>query len=95
MRDITKMTYKIADQARESVRRDFKKKQIVIYYIDKESSYFEFRAKIIGRPIEIVRSIGEMKVVRFVNEEDRKNLNQFAGWSDNKREYLIDKMKFR
>ena len=95
MEDMRKMTYKIADQARESVRRDFQKKQTVIYYIDKESSYFDFRGKILGRPIEIVRSVGDMKVVRFVNEEDRKKLNQFAGWSDNKREYLIDKMKFR
>ena len=96
MRDITKMTYKrIADEARQSVRRDFQKRDKVIYYIDPESSYYTYRSKVLGRPIEVVRNIGQMIVIRFKNDADRKALNEYAGWSDNKTEYLIDKSKIR
>lgn len=34
-------------------------------------------------------------VCEFVHDDDRKALNMAAGWSDNKKVYLLDGVKFK
>ncbi len=94
--------------SRLSIKRDFeimnkksnadknsKNEEKRIFFIPDNSSYFKYRSFILGRLVKIVRpcSFGGY-FFEFVFDRDRKALNSFAGWSDNKREYLIEGAKF-
>ena len=71
----------------ESVRR--------VSGLSDDSGYARFRRFIVGKLVRIVRpgwSPGE-NWVSFIHEEDRKNLNRAAGYSDAKYEFLIDGIK--
>lgn len=66
--------------------------------INQNCEYFKFRKFFIGRLVRIVQECGlhgeRGTWVEFVRESDRKKLNEAAGWSDNKREYLLHHAKF-
>ena len=93
--------------SRDSMRRDFNRVQTYhqkgkrpeikkqpelnavrrIAFISENSSYYKQR---IIKPIETGGFICE-----FVYDADRRALNDNAGWSDMKKEYLFDCIKFK
>lgn len=57
--------------------------------------YYKFRRFLVGKLIRIIQeSASGGKWVEFVNDSDRQALNNAAGWSDNKRQYLLNAVKF-
>ena len=64
--------------------------------VDETSMYAKYRRYIVGRLVRICSNyiVGYGYWVQFVHDSDRKDLNSAAGWSNNKREYLLDGAKF-
>ena len=71
----------------------------IIIHISETSAYAKFARCIVGKLVRLkekanvggnLRGIGE-----FVHDDDRKALNMAAGWSDNKKLYLLDGVKFK
>lgn len=66
-----------------------------VLYVDECSDYHRLRSFIIMRQVRLVRkSIYGGWYCEFVNDDDRKALNSAAGWSDNKKQYLLNHVKF-
>ena len=69
-----------------------------IIHISDVSGYAKFARYIVGK---LVRLKGKANVggnswyCEFVHDDDRKTLNMAAGWSDNKKLYLLDGIKFK
>ena len=61
-----------------------------------ESGYYKLRSFIVGKLVRLVQkaSVGGW-VCEFVHDDDRKAINHAAGWSDNKKQYLLDCVKFK
>lgn len=66
-------------------------KQLRVKSIDNGCSYFKFSKYIVNKLFEPCEKEG---YYRFVYDEDRKELNKYAGWSDNKKEYRFDRPIF-
>lgn len=61
--------------------------------------YARYSKYFIGKLVRLIRSkgIGDSTTgwYEFLHDEDRIALNQAAGWSDNKREYLLERPKLK
>ena len=101
----TKRSYN--DLVRLSIGRDFrsanfKKKEVQESHIRRvselnaASSYAPYKNLVKGKLVRLISSgtYGGMWV-EFVYDEDRQALNRAAGWSDEKRKYLLDGVKFK
>ena len=63
--------------------------------LNETSAYAKYRRYIVGRLVRICRFVfGYGYWVQFVHDSDREALNRAAGWSNDKREYLLDGAKF-
>lgn len=100
---------KIEDICRKSVKEDFRRanfrhnrevktphpantKRIV--YVDDSSDYAKYKKRLLGKLVRL-KSVAPGGIwAEFVRDEDRKALNDAAGWSDAKKEYLLNGIKF-
>lgn len=62
--------------------------------LNETSCYWTHRRYVFRKSFRVVERTQFGVEVEFVNEEDRKALNNAAGWSDNKRTYIIDGAKY-
>ena len=63
--------------------------------LNETSGYARFRRYIVGRLVRIVESgYNGGNWVEFVRDADRDALNAAAGWSQDKRRFLLDGVKF-
>ena len=67
-----------------------------VLFVSENSSYYKLRSFIVGKLVRLVQksSVGGW-VCEFVHDDDRKAINHAAGWSDMKKEYLLDGVKFK
>ena len=95
---------------RRSIRKDFAKANFKrnarvpktphpkntkrVLSVNVQCEYYRFRKYFVGRLIRIVDNAISGVWVEFVRDADRKSLNTAAGWSDNKRKYLLSGAKF-
>ena len=56
--------------------------------------YYQFRKFFVGKLVRVLEDVKTQVWVEFVNEKDRTNLNNAAGWSNGKRKYLLKLPKF-
>lgn len=91
--------------SRQSIKRDFEPYRRPeretgdyrrIIAVGELSSYRQYASKLIGKLVRVLRvsSVGGY-ICEFVHDEDRQALNYAAGWSDRKKEYLLDNVKFK
>lgn len=67
-----------------------------ISFIDKRCEYARFARFFVGRMVRLVEGITDRKGwYQFIHDEDRKALNEAAGWSDRKKLYLLENPKFK
>lgn len=59
------------------------------------SSYYKYSRYIVGRLVRITGKGLCGNVCEFVHDEDRQALNNAAGWSDKKKEYIFDSVTFK
>lgn len=59
------------------------------------SSYYKYSRYIVGRLVRIKGKGLCGNVCEFVHDEDRQALNNAAGWSDRKKEYIFDSVIFK
>lgn len=60
--------------------------------------YAKYARYIVGKLVRLKEKSnvgGSSWYCEFVHDDDRKALNTAAGWSDNKREYLFEGLKFK
>lgn len=63
--------------------------------LNETSGYARFRSYIVGRLVRIVESgYNGGYWVEFVRDADRYALNAAAGWSNDKRRFLLDGVRF-
>lgn len=63
--------------------------------INENCEYYKFRKFFIGKLVRFVSfGFGNGAWYEFVNENDRNALNAAAGWSQDKRRYLLHGAKF-
>lgn len=67
-----------------------------VLFVGENSSYYKMRSFIVGKLVRLVQesSVGGW-VCEFVHDDDRKAINNAAGWSDSKKQYLFDCIKFK
>lgn len=83
----------IARQERSTEGRDGKNKRIK--EVRPTSSYYKYSRYIVGRLVRITGKGLCGNVCEFVHDEDRQALNNAAGWSNKKREYIFDSVIFK
>lgn len=69
-----------------------------IIHISETSGYAKFARFIVGKLVRLKSKStigGNSWNCEFVFDDDRKALNNAAGWSDRKKEYLFDGVKFK
>lgn len=69
-----------------------------IIHISEVSGYAKFARYIVGKLVRLKEKAnvgGNSWYCEFVHDDDRKALNMAAGWSDNKKLYLLDGIKFK
>ena len=69
-----------------------------ILYLSQKSEYFKYCKYIVGKLVRLKQksNIGSNSwYCEFVHDDDRMALNKAAGWSENKKLYLFDGVKFR
>ena len=91
-KDFAKANYKRNARAPKAQRpKDARR----VVDLNESSIYAKYRRFIVGRLVRICNQVFGYGVwVQFVYDDDRVALNRVAGWSDNKREYLLDGAKF-
>lgn len=62
--------------------------------VNEQCEYYRFRKYFVGRLVRIVDNAISGVWVEFVRDADRECLNAAAGWSGNKRKYLLQGAKF-
>lgn len=88
------------EQARMSVMRDFRGAHFNrpagkrVKSVSERCEYWRFRSLIVGRLVRITSEKLDGVWVQFVFDEDRLRLNRAAGWSDSKKDYLLQGAKF-
>ena len=67
-----------------------------VLFVGENSGYYKYRSYIVGKLVRLVQktSFGGW-FCEFVYEDDRKAINHAAGWSDDKKQYLLDCVKFK
>lgn len=67
-----------------------------VLFVSENSSYYKLRSFIVGKLVRLIKqsNVGGW-IVGFVYDDDRKAINHAAGWSDMKKEYLLDGVKFK
>lgn len=96
--------------SRRSIRKDFAKANFKrngripktphpkntkrVLAINEQCEYYKYRRFFIGRLVRIVSQGITGVWVEFVRDGDRENLNNMAGWSGNKKQYLLQGAKF-
>lgn len=67
--------------------------------INPSCEYAKYARFFVGRLVRLVRKTGVGDSTtgwyEFLHEKDRAALNQAAGWSDNKKEYLLERPKLK
>lgn len=66
--------------------------------INEGCQYAKFARFLVGKAVKCVESKGEHTTsgwYKFIFDDDRKALNRAAGWSDNKKIYLLERPKLR
>ena len=90
--------------SRSSIKKDFQRVQRYpaeekrIIHISETSAYAKFARYIVGKLVRLKEKSefgGNSWYCEFVHDDDRKALNMAAGWSDNKKLYLLDGIKFK
>lgn len=70
-----------------------------IISINQICQYSKYAKYFVGKQVILVEKKGINDSTtgwyEFVHDEDRKALNQAAGWSDNKKRYLLERPKFK
>lgn len=69
-----------------------------IIHISETSGYAKYARYIVGKLVRLKEKAdlgGNSWYCEFVHDDDRKALNTAAGWSDSKRQYLFDGIKFK
>lgn len=69
-----------------------------VIHISDVSGYAKFARYIVGKLVRLKEKAnvgGNSWYCEFVHDDDRKALNMAAGWSDNKKMYLFDGVKFK
>lgn len=70
-----------------------------IIHISETSAYAKYARYIVGKLVRLKEKAttvgGNSWYCEFVHDDDRKALNTAAGWSDAKRQYLFDGIKFK
>lgn len=95
---------------RRSIRKDFAKANFKrngrapktphpkntkrVLSVNEQCEYYRFRKYFVGRLVRIVDDAISGVWVEFVRDADRESLNAAAGWSGNKRKYLLQGAKF-
>ena len=95
------------DAVRLSIGRDFrnanfKKREVPQSHIRRVaelnclSTYARYKSLVVGKLVRVLESGTYGGTwIEFVYDADRQALNQAAGWSDDKRKYLLDGVKFK
>ena len=67
-----------------------------VLFVSENSSYYRYRSFFVGKLVRLIKqsNVGGW-IVEFVHDDDRKAINHAAGWSDMKKEYLLDGVKFK
>lgn len=67
-----------------------------VVFVGENSSYYKLRSFVLGKLVRLKEksSYGGW-LCEFVHDDDRKAINNAAGWSDYKTEYLLDCVKFK
>ena len=65
-----------------------------ILALNEQCEYYKFRKYFVGRLVRIIDQAFSGVWVEFVKEGDREHLNNVAGWTNNKRRYLLQGAKF-
>lgn len=67
-----------------------------IAFVNANSGYFKYKHLLVGKQVRLLReaSFGGW-FCSFLFDEDRRALNNTAGWSENKTEFLLDGVKFK
>lgn len=67
-----------------------------VLFISENSAYYRYRSFFVGKLVRLIKqsNVGGW-IVGFVYDDDRKAINHAAGWSDMKKEYLLDGVKFK
>lgn len=67
--------------------------------INQVCMYAKYARFFVGKLVRLVskKGVGDSTTgwYEFVHDEDRKALNEAAGWSDNKKMYLLERPKFK
>ncbi len=95
---------------RKSIRKDFananfkrnkrnpktqqRKNTKRVVSISDSCEYFRYKRYFVGKLVRLVDVCLGGTWVEFVNDTNRLALNRAAGWSDNKRKYLLQGAKF-
>ncbi len=69
-----------------------------IIHISETSEYAKFARYIVGKWVRLKEKSncgGNSWYCEFIRDDDRKALNMAAGWSDDKKLYLLDGVKFK
>lgn len=69
-----------------------------VIHISEVSGYAKFARYIVGKLVRLKEKAnvgGNSWYCEFVHDDDRKALNMAAGWSDNKKLYLLDGIKLK
>ena len=93
-----KQMYPTTKRVRENGNSDKITTHSRVARINEICEYAKFARFFIGRLVELVEPKGENTTTgwySFVHDSDRKALNEAAGWSDNKRRYLLERPKFK
>ena len=73
-----------------------KSKQARITKISANSEYYKYRNLLISKSVRLVeKSKTGFWYCEFIFDEDRRALNEAAGWSNNKNLYLLDNVQFK
>ena len=100
-----------AEISRRSVRADFAPRKFQreirkerpqsedvrrIVFVNPNNGYFKYKNLLLGKQVRLLReAILGGWFWEFLNDHDRKAVNDAAGWSNDKREYLFDGVKFK
>lgn len=89
-------TYPQTEKRRESEDLPRINAERRVAFVGEGSNYYKYRQFIVGKLVRLIRqsSVGGW-VCQFVHDDDRMALNNAAGWSDAKDEYLFDDIKLK
>lgn len=93
----------------KSIKRDFQKAEPIRYQAPKpqqtddfvkiirveDGDYSKYARFLVGKKVKIKERTPYGIRIEFVFDDDRKALNHEAGWSDRKREYVINGLKVK